>query len=353
MRTINIPIFIPHEGCKNSCVFCNQKTITGTNCSANRDINPEIQQVLSTTSSDDDIKIAFFGGSFTGIDKHLMTSLCDTAYEYVKKRLVSSIRISTRPDYIDDDILCILKSRGVTNIELGVQSMSQKVLDACKRGHTIADTINACNLIKKHGFILGGQMMIGLPQSNIQDEIQTAKEIVRLGASEARIYPTVVFKDTQLYNMATSREYSPLSVDEAVMRSVSVYEIFKDAGVKVLRIGLQSSESLSSDDCVYAGANHPSLGELVESEYLYKKIILQSRDITSLLPENFNEYTFRLYIHCNFRDTSKIIGNKGKNTKRILEYFKDYNITDVKVNQNNTYTNGQVSFSIETLKAKD
>lgn len=344
MRTINIPIFIPHEGCNNSCVFCNQKTITGTQGKADRDISIEIDNALSTISPDDKVMIAFFGGSFTGLDRSLMTKLCDTAFEYVKKGLVSSIRLSTRPDYIDQSTLDILKSRGVTNIELGIQSMSQKVLDASKRGHTIQDTLNACKLIVDNNFILGGQMMIGLPSSTLEDEIETAKQIVLSGAKEARIYPTVVFKDTELCSLAQTGKYVPLELEEAITRSAKVYAIFKEANINVLRVGLQSSESLSDNSSVYAGPNHPSCGELVMSEYLYQKILLIKDKIVDTI-KNTNGKT--LFIQCNKSDVSKIIGNKSTNINRINKLFMPYGITKIKVTANENIKCEQLDFKIQ------
>lgn len=345
----NIPIFIPHEGCKNDCVFCNQRTITGTNQSSDRDIVPEIENALATIKDGVETEIAFFGGSFTGIGIEKMTRLCDTAYEYVKRGKVKSIRLSTRPDYIDEEILGILKSRGVTHIELGIQSMSQKVLDVSQRAHTIYDTQKACELILKHGFVLGGQMMIGLCESTLSDEIETAKEIVRMGASEARIYPTVVFYGTKLCDMAKSGLYSPLSVEEAVERSAAVYGIFKKAGVNVLRIGLQSSENLSSHDEVFAGANHPALGELVEGEYFYSRLI-ENKELFKTLANKDCEN--RLIIYCSNKSVSKVSGQNKKNKTRLLYEIEKYGYIDVKIKGNADFDEDRLFFICENTTGK-
>ncbi len=326
-RHVNIPIFIPHEGCKNECVFCNQRTITGTENGADRDIKKEIDEALSTIEDGAEVEIAFFGGSFTGIGIERMTRLCDIAFEYVKSGKVQSIRLSTRPDYIDDEILTILKSRGVTHIELGIQSMSDAVLSACKRGHTAEQTKIACQKILDHGFILGGQMMIGLPSSTTDDEIETAKAIVQMGAKESRIYPTVVFYDTYLCDMAKNGEYSPLSLDEAVERCIQVYKIFRESNVNVLRIGLQQSENLSSDDKVYGGANHASMGELVLGEYYYNRILERVDEIALL---SCGEMT-RLIIYCDEKHVSKIAGQSKKNKIRLLSSFEKYGCSDIKI----------------------
>jgi len=320
-RHINIPIFIPHEGCPNDCVFCNQKTITGVDRKADRDIKTEIDIALSTYEGNaNDAEIAFFGGSFTGIDRNVMIRLLDDAYTYVKNGRVKSIRLSTRPDYIDEEILEILKSRGVTHIELGIQSAKDEVLAASKRGHTFSDTEKACKLINDYGFVLGGQMMIGLPSSSKQDEIYTAKKIIELGCKETRIYPCVVFCKTELCEMAKRGVYTPLSIARAVKRSAAVYGVFKSSGVKILRIGLQSSENLSDEKEVFAGANHPALGELVIGEYNYLKLV----DMLRKYSKNPDEIAGKtLIVACSAENISKVSGQHKTNKKRIWETAKN------------------------------
>ena len=327
----NIPIFIPHEGCRNECVFCNQRTITGTCKGSDRDITQEIETALSTIPKDCETEIAFFGGSFTGIGIDRMTRLLDTAYKYVQEGRVHSIRLSTRPDYINEEILDILKSRGVTHIELGIQSMRQNVLDACKRGHTVEDTEKACKLINDYGFILGGQMMIGLPCSSAEDEMYTAEEIGRMGAKEARIYPCVVFNNTELCEMTKSGKYTPLSVEEAVTRSAEVYYKLMSYKINILRIGLQSSESLSDSNEVYAGANHPAMGELVIGRVNLKRILSA---ISCYKNEN-NSYKGKvLIIECNKSDLSKVIGHKKSNLEIIRKAALDAGFSDININTN-------------------
>lgn len=345
-RHVNIPIFIPHEGCKNSCVFCDQRSITGTSGSAHRDIRPEIDAALSTVSPDDFAEIAFFGGSFTGIGISLMTSLLEKAYEYVKSGRVKSIRLSTRPDYIDREILGILKTHGVTDIELGIQSMVQRVLDISRRGHTVEQTEKSCALIKEYGFKLVGQMMTGLPGSTQEDEEYTARQIVKMGADGARIYPTVVFRNTELCNMAMRNEYTPLTNLQAVERSAAVYEIFDKAHIKVLRIGLCASEQLSGSD-VYAGANHPALGELVLGEYFYRRLCEKSKEMLYLakdIPGKVN-----ICIHCSKSDSSKIAGQKALNKSRLLSLLSrsNPNITDIKIIPTNSASAGKFIISAE------
>lgn len=269
----NIPVFIPHEGCPNACVFCNQRVITGVKAAADRDIRPEIDAALaSILLPPTDVQIAFFGGSFTGIDRTLMVRLLCDAYAYVRAGKVDSIRLSTRPDYISAEILDILKSYGVKSVELGIQSMDDTVLALSARGHTAADSERACKLVKAYGFELVGQMMLGLPGSTEESDVFTAKGLVRLRCDACRIYPTVVFENTELCRMATNGAYRPLSAEEAVTRGASVLDVLLKGGVTPIRIGLQATEALSDGTDVYAGANHSALGEKIESEF-YKRLL--------------------------------------------------------------------------------
>ena len=338
----NIPIFIPHEGCRNECIFCNQRTITGTCQGSDRDIVPEIEKALLTIPEEYEIEIAFFGGSFTGIGTGKMTRLLDSAYEYVKSGRVQSIRLSTRPDYIDEQILDILKQRGVTHIELGIQSMRQHVLDACKRGHTVDDTERACRLICDYGFILGGQMMIGLPCSTSEDEIHTARRIGEMGAKEARVYPCVVFEKTELCNMAKSGEYAPISVDEAVERSTKVYYELKKHKINILRIGLQSSESLSDKSEVYAGAYHPALGELVESRIKLEAILSAIEYYKSEKASECHGQPFT--VECNKCDLSKVIGHKKSNVEIIRKAAIDAGFSDINIKTNDKVKENSLLF---------
>ncbi len=311
-KHVNIPIFIPHLGCPNQCVFCNQRSISGVSKFDVSDVIPTIESALATVGPEADVEIAFFGGSFTGIDRSLMLELLDIAYSYVLSGRVQSIRCSTRPDYIDEEILEILRSHGVRVIELGLQSVSDRVLNVTKRGHTADDCERACRLVKEKGFSLVGQMMIGLPASTPKEEFETADFIISVGADAARIYPTVVFKETELCRMCGVGEYTPLSVDESVKRSAPVLKKLRDAGVEVIRIGLCASENLVDDNTYYAGPNHPALGELIESELYYQGIA-----------EEIAKYPDAKNITVTVRkgELSKVIGQHRSNKTRLINEF--------------------------------
>lgn len=324
-KHVNIPVFIPHEGCPNDCVFCNQRKITGTSLAADRDIRPEIDAALSTIG-ESQAQIAFFGGSFTGIDRDLMERLLHDAYQYIKAGKVESIRLSTRPDYIDDEILAILSRYGVKNIELGIQSANDTVLQKSRRGHTFSQTVTACEKITKAGFVLGGQMMIGLPGATAEDEILAAKEIVKLGAREARIYPAVVFYDTELCEMAKRGEYIPLSNELAAKRCAECYRVFAENGVAVLRVGLQSSDNLFDENEVFGGANHPAMGEMCEG-LLYLSLIKEQIEKNPTCLDGKKT----LVIRVARGQVSKAAGHKKENKNALMRYFSENGMSIQKI----------------------
>ena len=272
-RHINIPVFIPHLGCPNQCVFCDQRTISGHTSFDESGVLREIEDAIST-SEGCEREIAFFGGSFTGIDRSLMIRLLDMAQRYVDSGEVSAIRMSTRPDYIDGEIIGILKKYTLSEVELGVQSMSPHVLEASKRGHTAEASERACRLLQSAGIPCVGQMMIGLPGSEPADEVYTAEKLCSMGVSAVRIYPTVVFRGTELADMIGGG-YRPLDTEEAVARSADVLEIFIAHGIPCRRIGLCDSEMLHSSEKYAAGPAHPAMGELVRSEIYRRRISAQ------------------------------------------------------------------------------
>ncbi len=325
MRHINIPIFIPHMGCPNACVFCNQRKISGKTEFDIRSVEGELERAVKTIDyGTSEVEIAFFGGSFTGIDREDMVYLLTLAKRYIDMGKAQAVRLSTRPDYIDSEILDILEKYGVTDIELGLQSMSERVLDASKRGHSADDARRACKLIKEHGFNLVGQMMIGLPKSTLADEVYTAREIVSMGCDAARIYPTVVFSETELCDMMKCGGYVPLIMEDAVKRSAEVLCIFTEHDIPVIRLGLCAADNLFSEGAMVGGAYHSAFGEMVYSELYYKKIcdyikahdlgdMISGRDVTIYVPRG---------------ETSKASGQKRANKERLR---REYGARDVKI----------------------
>jgi len=339
-KHINIPVFIPHLGCPNQCVFCNQKKISGVS-----DFKPEnlvsiIEEAISTVTEDTEAEIAFFGGSFTGIDRSLMLELLEIAYSYVKSGRVSSIRCSTRPDYIDKEILDILKTYGVKVIEIGLQSTSEQVLSTTKRGHNFIDEQRACQLIVKSGFSLVGQMMIGLPGATPESELETADFIIRSGASGARIYPTVVFHGTELADMADSGLYTALSVDDAIDRAAAVFERFVKSGVPVIRIGLCSSENLSDKNSYHSGPNHSALGELVINKYYYNKILHTAYGL-GLTKSSI------LHVKVSRGSLSKAVGQNKRNKISLKE---NLGVADIRFSESDKAVGFEILLEVEEKK---
>ena len=320
-RHINIPIFIPHLGCPNNCVFCNQRSISGHGDFDIGSVRGELERAVSTLDSDADVEIAFFGGSFTGIDRGEMIYLLSLAKEYIDSGAARSVRISTRPDYIDGEILDILEKYRVTDIELGLQSMDDRVLALSKRGHTSETARKACRMISERGFGLVGQMMIGLPGSDIASEVATAEEIASL-CGGARIYPTVVFDGTELCDMTSSGEYRPLTLDDAVIRSEAALNVFIRAGIPVLRLGLCASDNLSDPEKAVAGANHSAIGELVYGEH-YMRVLREY-----IAEHRLSLEGKRVTVCAPVGEVSKVSGQKRKNKLRLKG---EYGALDVKV----------------------
>jgi histone acetyltransferase (RNA polymerase elongator complex component) len=316
---MNIPVFITHAGCKNKCVFCNQRIITGQAADLSA-VRETINYYLSRISKTADTEIAFFGGSFTGLERNAMINLLEIAGEYIKRyEFIKGVRLSTRPDYINQEILDILLKYQVKNIELGIQSLFDNVLSVCRRGCTVADCENACKLINLSGIGLTGQIMLGLPGSSREKDIITAERLVRLGVKSARIYPAVVLRDTELYNMHGRGEYEPVSLNEAVYRAKEIKKIFDNNDIKILRMGLCSSDNINLDNCI--GPYHPAFGELVEGELLYDKLCadLELIDANDIIIETAK------------KNISKVIGHSRVNIIKLQAKFSK----NIKIVENN------------------
>lgn len=305
-----IPIFVPHLGCTNSCVFCNQRVIAGTlTAPSSADVRDMIEKGLEVSNILPEV--AFYGGSFTAIDEERQTKLLSAAYEFIKAGKVSHIRISTRPDAIDNDILKRLSLYGVKVIELGAQSMDDKVLMLSKRGHTAKDTEAASQLIREQGFSLVLQAMCGLPGADALSDRETALKISVLAPDAVRIYPVAVIKDTELCSLFESGSYQPLNIEEAVSRSAEMLRIFEGCGIPVIRIGLNASDDLSGGGVV-AGAYHPAFGELTRSR-------LYLQDAIKLISDNLPIVSATLLVHKSC--ISMMVGQKRCNIKALQKAF--------------------------------
>mgnify|MGYP004521102139 FL=1 len=310
----NVSIFVAHVGCPNICSFCNQHTISGSQSAPTIDeVRSTCEMAFNQIEDKSNTEIAFFGGSFTAIEKSYMVALLECVQDFIGKDKFVGIRISTRPDCITSEILDILKKYNVTAIELGCQSMKDSVLTANRRGHTAQDVYNACELIKSYGFELGLQMMVGLYTSTIQDEYYTMNEIIKLNPKTVRIYPTVVLKGTHLDELMQSGEYKLYSLDTMVDICSDFLTQFNDSGINVIKCGLHSSELVEAE--MTGGYYHPAFRELCESR-IYRNII------ESIVKENPNRVNNAYSIFVSSRYISMATGQKKSNIK----YFKDRDI---------------------------
>ena len=314
-----IPIFVPHLGCPNDCIFCNQKSISGQKSNMTKEKAKEIIEnyLKSIDKENAQIEIAFFGGSFTAIEEERQEELLQVASEFVKSGQVSSIRVSTRPDAIDKNILKRLKKYKVKTIELGVKSSNNYILKRINRGHTFEDVKRAAKLIRWNGFRLGVQMMVGLPESTTIDEINTAKELIKLKPKMVRIYPVLVIKNTPLEKELEKGTYKPLTVVQAVEVCKEIVRLFHDKNIDIIRIGLQPTDEISEPGSekseVVAGPYHPAFRQLVESAMWYDAIVGKIKRLNVKVKE--------VEVTVNPVDANNVIGHKKENVKNLKELY--------------------------------
>lgn len=335
-----IPIFVPHLGCPNDCIFCNQKSISGQKKNMTKEQAKNIidNYLKNLNDSDALIEIAFLGGSFTAINENLQNELLELAYTYVKEGKVESIRISTRPDCIDKNILKRLKKYKVKTIELGVQSANDFVLKRANRGHTFEDVKKASKLIRWYGFRLGHQMMVGLPESTRQDEINTAKALIKLRPKMVRIYPVLVVKNTKLEKEYENGIYKALPLPQAVETCKQLVRMFSDKNIDIIRVGLQNTDEISDPSSekseVVAGPYHPAFRQLVESGLWYDAIVEKIKKLNVKVKE--------VQVTVNPLDVNNVIGHKKDNVLKLKEFYD----VDLVLKQNSNIKQGKSKIDI-------
>lgn len=335
-----IPIFVPHLGCPNDCVFCNQNKISGQKTNVTKDdVKKTIEYYLDHIKEPDkNIEVAFFGGSFTGIDEDIQNELLDAAYQFIKAGKVDSIRISTRPDYINKDILKRLKKYKVRTIELGVQSANDYILNKAARGHTFEDVKKASKLIRRYGFRLGHQMMVGLPESTKIDEINTAKALIKLKPKMVRIYPVLVIKGTKLEKDYEEGKYKPLTVVQAVEICKELVGMFDSKNIDVIRVGLQNTDEITNpkfeNSEVVSGPYHPAFRQLVEGAMWYDAIVNKIKKL--------NVKVKMVEVQVNPQDVNNVIGHKKENVIKLKETYD----VDLVVKQNDDIKQGKSKIEV-------
>jgi histone acetyltransferase (RNA polymerase elongator complex component) len=274
-RPLIIPVFIPHQGCTHHCIFCNQGGITGQalRTPSAEQIHQEVYRYLhygrrprSTT------QISFFGGNFLGLTPDAIQSLLETAMRFVRAEQVDSIRFSTRPDTVKEETLNRLKGYPISTVEIGVQSMNDRVLELADRGHRSADTLTAAHQIKARGYQLGLQMMVGLPGDDDHGAMQTARQLAAVKPDFVRIYPTLVLAGSRLADWLSSGRYHPLPLTDCVSLVKRLFLYFTSQDIPVVRMGLQASDELAAPDNLLAGPYHPAFGHLVHADIVLDKI---------------------------------------------------------------------------------
>lgn len=335
-----IPVFVPHLGCPNDCIFCNQKSISGQKKNITKEEAKKTIDYFLDNIKDKDAKkeIAFFGGSFTGIDVEKQEELLQIAYEYIENGQVDSIRISTRPDYINKEILKRLKKYKVKTIELGVQSANDYILGRANRGHTFDDVKKASKLIRWHGFNLGHQMMVGLPESNRIDEINTAKALIKLKPKMVRIYPVLVIKGTRLEKEYNEGVYEPLPLVQAVETCKHLVRMFADKNIEIIRVGLQNTDEISNpgekQSEVVAGPFHPAFRQLVESSMWYDAIVEKIKKLNVKVKE--------VEVTVNPIDINNVIGHKRENVLKLKDIYE----VDLIVKQDESVKQGKSKIKV-------
>ena len=327
-----IPIFISHQGCPHQCVFCNQDRIAGKYEEVfAKDVRKTIDEYLETINSKGaTIEVSFFGGTFTAIGVNKQKELLEVAREYKQKGLIHKIRLSTRPDAILPYILGYLKEYQVDIIELGVQSLDDQVLRKAGRGHSVNDVVIASKLIKEAGFTLGHQIMPGLPGDSFEIDIETTKKSIEMRPDICRIYPSLVIKDTPMEDMYNRGDYVPYSLDEAVYISGEMLKLYNEAKVKVIRIGLQPTDTITTGKDIVDGPFHPAFRELVEGYLICETLDKKSPKEKDIIVE------------VNEKDISKLYTNKKQYFKRFLANREG----KVYVNTNNKVKKGKIKLTV-------
>ncbi|MBE9504492.1 MAG: radical SAM protein [Proteobacteria bacterium] len=302
------------------CIFCNQDKIAGKHrgIPSSSEIKKTVRDYLTSWQGKGQKEIAFYGGSFTAIDTALQERLLQDVEPFIDSGQIDSVRISTRPDFISEDILTILKKYRVRTIELGIQSMHDEVLDASNRGHTVSHNISACNLIKKRGFSLGCQLMPGLPLDSDEKSLTGVYKISDLSPDFVRIYPTLVVKGTELESLYHKGEYHPLSLTQAIERCGKMVQYFRQKGIDVIRVGLQATKELEAS--IIAGPYHPAFGEMVESQIFFE-----------LAKDELNKRSFReerITFGLAPKDESAFRGRQNENMKKLKSLYPglDFNV---------------------------
>jgi histone acetyltransferase (RNA polymerase elongator complex component) len=332
-RPFILPVFLPQAGCPHRCAFCDQPAITGQSRTppSDAELRAHIETFLSyRRDSARPVEIAFFGGTFLGQPPAEIDRLLALAGDYVRRGVARSIRLSTRPDSVDDAGRRRLSAAPVGTVELGAQSMDDRVLSAVRRGHRAEDTVRAVGMLRTDGYRVGLQMMVGLPGEEASGSKWNAERIASLEPDFVRIYPTLVLAGSPLARWVEAGRYRPLSLAEAVVRTQAAYQVFSEAGIPVIRMGLQPSETLEA--AVVAGPFHPAFGHLVLSA------VQEDRAAAVLEAAGIRGGVATLRVHP--RSVARMRGDRNETSRRLRDRF---DLTDLRVLPDPTVPPGRVA----------
>lgn len=340
MKYYIIPIFIPHLGCLHQCIFCNQRKITGRQTPVTgKQVAAIIKERLVTINQDRRIEVAFYGGSFTALPEAIQNELLEPASQALKHGQIHAIRLSTRPDCINEQIVANLRRQGVSIVELGVQSLDDNVLAGAARGHNSQAVVEAVKLLKNADITCGLQLMPGLPGEDWPSLIKTVRHAIRLGPDFTRIYPAIVIADTVLAEMYSEGIYRPLTLEQAVVRAAYSKLLFERQNIQVVRTGLQASEELDNRVTVLAGPYHPAFGELVDSHIFYLML-------AGFIEQNVTTTEADLIIHLHPQDNSKV---RGQHNSCIARLKQRYNLKTIKMYENIAVKKGTLLLDYQGL----
>jgi histone acetyltransferase (RNA polymerase elongator complex component) len=313
MHPLIIPIFLPAMGCRERCLFCNQKAPT-KGLPSPSSVRNFIEASLAGIPFDKKNKekqVAFYGGSFTAIHRDEQVCFLKEVQPFITSGLIDSIRVSTRPDALEEETLSLLKECRVKTVEVGVQSMIDEVLLLSHRGHGAADTVDAVSRLKDREFEVGLQLMVGLPGDTCDRFLQTLDRIIQLKPDFLRIHPTLVLKGAPLEILWRAGEYSPLSLDEAIQWLKKGILKLEESSIRVARIGLQPTKELETD--YLAGPYHPAFRQLIDSAIFF--------DMAKYLLQNFPNGSKAIFF-CNPKEISNLKGQRNENSLKLKNHFK-------------------------------
>ena len=306
-----IPVFIPHQGCPQNCLFCNQVSISGKRVEKEDDaalVSRTVAEWLGHSRNRSEVQVAFYGGSFTCLPVERQISLLGAVQQFIQSKDVGSIRLSTRPDCINEEVCDLLLENGVKTVELGVQSLDDHVLTASNRGHSCEDSLLAAGILKKKGLQLGVQLMPGLPGETTVSFFKSLRQVIEIKPDFVRLYPTLVIRGAGLAREYKKGNYEPMTMNRAIALCCSAKERLELAGIKIMRMGLQASETLEKE--LLAGPYHPSFGELVATRYWFRRVRAL---LAACSPGE------KLHLLISDRDISAFVGQKRINIKRLQQ----------------------------------